>query len=273
MVKRISPTLFAIMMVTLGARAVAQQPLTDERKSSENPKVLVQQAVHPQPITEDLSYGAMFKFKIAPDLPEFTFKVIPEPYPQDKYGNPHTTVREVQVFRGDSKQPLQSLEDCEWEGMEAPPRGSDWFRAEDMNFDGYNDIYVLTNWGATGNELGCVWLYDPKSSHFVFSKEFSELGRLTLNPATKTIATHSNGGMAGTIFRATKYVIEDNRPVPVVTVAQDFDFDKREYHCVVQQRRAGENALVTVRDVWAKPKDDFDAPCDASDPFRSIGDE
>ena len=29
-------------------------------------------------VTEDISQGASFAFKIAPNLPEFTFKVIPE---------------------------------------------------------------------------------------------------------------------------------------------------------------------------------------------------
>jgi hypothetical protein len=75
--------------------------------------------------------------------------------------------------------------------------------------------------------------------------------------------------MAGTVFRARKYVVENNRPVPFVTVAQDWDMDKNEYHCVVEQRRRGK--FVTIRDVWAKPKNDFDAPCDASDPFGDIG--
>ena len=223
-----------------------------------------------EPITEDLSHGATFTFNITPDLPEFTFKVIPEPYARDEFGNPHTTVREVQVFRGDSKEPVQSLEDCALSDMEAPPRGYDWFRAVDINFDGYKDIYMLTGWGATGNQSGCVWLYDPEGSRFEFSKDFSELGRFTLDPATKSIVTHDNGGMAGTIFRAAKYVIEDNRPVAVATVAQDWDFDKKEYHCVVQQRQG--RAMETVWDEWAKPKNDFDAPCDASNPFRGCGD-
>jgi hypothetical protein len=73
-----------------------------------------------EPITEDLSHGATFKFKIAPDLPDFTFKLIPAPQAGDEYGNPHTTVREVQVFRSDSKQPVQSLE-CGF--------GNSWFRS------------------------------------------------------------------------------------------------------------------------------------------------
>jgi hypothetical protein len=267
MVKGLAAKLILVRMLL--PIASGQQP-PEQQKPSGNPNVLAQQTAHPQPITEDLSHGATFTFKIAPDLPEFTFKVVPEPQDRDEYGNPHTTVRDVQVIRGNSKEPLQSLEGCEWEGMEAPPRGSDWFRAEDLNFDGYDDIYVLTNWGATGNELGCVWLYDPKASRFEFSREFSELGRFTLDPATKTIATHSNGGMAGTIFQAAKYIIENNRPVPVVTVAQDFDFDKKEYHCIVQQRCGRGNDLLTVRDVRAKSKDDFDGPCAPSDPFRDI---
>jgi hypothetical protein len=166
---------------------------------------------------------------------------------------------------------LQSLEDCEWEGMEAPPKGSDWFRAEDMNFDGYKDVYVLTNWGATGNQLGYIWLYDPASGHFEYSKEFSELGTLAIDHATKTITTHGNGGMAGRVFRAAKYIVQDNRPVLIITVAQDYDFKTKKYHCIVQHRHEGR--FVTIRDVWAEAKSDFDAPCDAGDPFRGIGDK
>ena len=93
-------------------------------------------------ITADLSQGASFKFKIAPDLPEFSFKVIPEVQNPDASGNPQSTIQDVQVFRGASKEPLQTLEGCEWLGMEPPYRNADWFRVEDINFDGYADIFV-----------------------------------------------------------------------------------------------------------------------------------
>ena len=263
MLKRYTGVLTSVLVLILFSAGGAQQPRPAQQKANQQHK----------PITEDLSQGASFTFKIASDLPEFTFKVIPDWQKPDQYANPQTTIQEVQVFRGTSNQPLQSLEGCEWSGMEPPPRGSDWFRAEDINFDGYKDIFVMTTWGATGNQFGCVWLYGPETGRFEFSKEFSELGRFVLNPATKTITTHSNGGMAGTIFRAAKYVIKDHRPVPVIAVAQDFDFASKKYHCVVQQRRGRENALVTVRDVWAESIGDFEAPCDPSDPFRGVGDK
>lgn len=226
-----------------------------------------------QPITEDLSHGPILKFKIAPDLPEFTFKVVPEVLNPDSDGNPQSTIQDVQVFRGASTELLQSLQGCEWEEMEPPYKNSDWFRVEDVNFDGYADVFILTNWGATGNEFGCIWLYNPKTGRFEFSKEFSELGTFVLDPATKTITTHANGGAAGTVFNAAKYVVEDNRPVPIIFVSQDYDSNTRKYHCVVQQRRNHENTMVTIRDLWAESKGDFDAPCDAADPFRGIGDK
>jgi hypothetical protein len=36
------------------------------------------------------------------------------------------------------------------------------------------------------------------------------------------------------------------------------------------QRRGRDTALVTARDVPAKAKDDFDGPCNPSDPFRDV---
>jgi hypothetical protein len=140
--------------------------------------------------------------------------------------------------------------------METPYRGSKWFRVEDMNFDGYADIFVLTTWGATGNEAGCIWLYDPRTGRFEFNKDFSEIAAFAVHPDTKTLTTHGNGGAAGTIFRAAKYAVENNRPVPVITVAQDYDFNTKKYDCVVQQRRG--NELVKIRDVSAESEgDDF----------------
>jgi hypothetical protein len=229
--------------------------------------VVAQQAAH-EPITEDLSKGATFTFQIGPDLREFTFKVIPELQKQDPEGNPQSTIHDVLVFRGKSNEPVQSLADCEWLGMETPYRGSDWFRVQDINFDGYADIFVLTSWGATGNETGCVWLFNPKSGRFEFSREFSELGTYTLDPATKTITTRGHAG-ADTI-EAAKYVVENNRPVLIIAMSQYFDSDKQEYHCVIQQRRGRQNELLTKRDLWAKSLEDA---CDPTDPFGRVGDK
>src|SRR6476660_5991364 len=103
-------------------------------------------------VTADLSNGASYTFDIGSKLPAFTFKVIPNKVNPDDFGNPQSTIRHVEVFRGNSSQPVQHLTGCEFTEMEPPQRGRNWFRTEDINFDGYEDIYILTNWGATGNE-------------------------------------------------------------------------------------------------------------------------
>jgi hypothetical protein len=225
-----------------------------------------QQKPEASSITTDLSRGASFTFTIAPNQPDFTFRLIPDPQPDDQYGNAHSTVRDIEVCRGGSRQPFQHLEGCEFVGMEAPPRGaSDWFRAVDMNFDGYNDIYLLLNWGATGNQYGCAWLFDPANGRFEFSKEFSDLPRFQLDPATKTILTFDKGGMAGMIYFAQKYKVEGNRLELIWTQTQDWDVDKKQFHCVVKQRRGG--AMALTKDAWGT-NSAGEGPCDPGELFR-----
>jgi hypothetical protein len=212
-------------------------------------------------ITQDLSYGASFVVGIAPKLPKFTFRIIPYVHPNDQFGNAQSIVGDIEVFSGDSDVPMQHLTGCEWVGMEPPPRGEDWFRAVDFNFDGYQDIYVLTSWGATGNNQGCIWLYNPGTMRFDYSPEFSNLGTFTLDSANKTIITWGNGGMAGGAHSADKYKVEGNRPVLVYNERQDWDQEKKQFHCTVKELRG--HQMVTTHDEWGKSRDNSGpGPCE-----------
>jgi hypothetical protein len=214
-----------------------------------------------QSVTQDLSYGGSFVVSVAPSLPKFTFRIIPDVQGNDQFGNAQSIVRDIEVFSGDSEVPVQHLTGCDWAGMEPPPRGEDWFRAMDFNFDGYRDIYVLTDWGATGNNQGCIWLYNPATKLFYYSPEFSELGTFTVDPANKTIISWSNGGMAGGVHSAQKYKIVNDRPVQVYSEKQDWDRDKKQFHCVVTELRG--SAMVTTHDEWGKNKDNpGPGPCE-----------
>lgn len=204
-------------------------------------------------ITQDLSYAGSFVVNVAQNLARVTFRIVPDVQPNDQFGNATSIVRDVEVFWGDSLQPTQHLTGCEWIGMEAPPRGEDWFRAVDFNFDGYQDIYVLTNWGATGNDQGCIWLYNPATQRFDYSPEFSDLGTFTLDPANKKIITWANGGMAGRVHSAEKYKVDNNRPVVIYDENQQWDMEKKQFHCIVKELRAGQ--MVTTHDEWSKTGD------------------
>lgn len=162
--------------------------------------------------TEDLSQGRTFKFSIDPKLSPFVFKLVPQVQPNDQYGNFQSTIRAIEVFRGNSKAAFQHLTGCNLEEMVPPGSGSEFFVAEDINFDGYNDIFLETLSGAR-NESGCVWLYNPATSQFEYSQAFSDLAGFSLEPATKTITTFLGGGMAGAVHTAARYAIENNHPV------------------------------------------------------------
>jgi hypothetical protein len=96
---------------------------------------------------------------------------------------------------------------------------------------------------------------------FEYSKEFSELERHWLDPATKTIFSFARGGMAGAIHNANRYEVSNNLPVLIYSENQDFDPGKNQYHCVVREQHG--DAMSTVRDEWADT-----APCDAGELFR-----
>jgi len=226
------------LLLSLAARA--QQPGVAQRAG----------AVTHQSVTQDLSYAGSFVVSIAPKLPKFTFRIIPDVLGNDQFGNAQSIVRDIEVYSGDSEVPMQRLTGCEWVGMEPPPRGQDWFRTVDFNFDGYEDIYVLMSWGATGNNQGCIWLYNSATSRFDYSPEFSELGTFTLDPAHKTIITWGNGGMAGGVHSAQKYKVVNNRPVLMYFERQDWDQDKKQFHCFVTELRGA--AMVTTHDEWGK---------------------
>lgn len=214
-----------------------------------------------QSVTQDLSYGGSFVVSVAANLPKFTFRIVPDAQGNDQFGNAQSIVRDIEIFSGNSDVPIQHLTGCEWAGMEPPPRGEDWFRTVDFNFDGYQDIYILTNWGATGNNQGCIWLYNSATGRFDYSPEFSGLGTFTLDRPNKTIITWSNGGMAGGVHSADKYKVVNNRPVLVYSERQDWDRDKKQFHCIVSELRG--TTMATTHDEWGKTTGNAGpAPCE-----------
>src|SRR5215472_9930987 len=102
----------------------------------------------PESVTEDLSRGKTFTFAIGHESPTFTFRLIPEVQPPDEFGNAQSTIREVEVYSGRASEPLQRLTGCDLSDMDAPGRGAEFFVAEDVNFDGYRDIFLQTMHGA-----------------------------------------------------------------------------------------------------------------------------
>jgi len=210
----------------------------------------------------DLSRGAIFTFKIGPDMPDFTFKIFADGAEEDKYGRPRARVRDIQVFRGAATKALQHLDGCSFGESEPPPAMVDWFRAEDLNFDGYQDIFLGTQWGATGNRYGCIWLYDTTTGRFKYSEEFSHLlCRYWLDPEDKTVFTFDRGGAAGAVHQARRYKANRDHLILIWSEDQDWNDDRKQFHCVVKTLRGTEMGV--VRDAWGGGESEAAVPCDA----------
>lgn len=197
--------------------------------------------------TTDLSNGATFTFDIGKGLRPFTFKIIPKkqdmhPSQQDQglWATPAPTIGDIEVFRGHSTAPLQHLTGCDFSDMESPPK-EHWFYTEDYNFDGYQDVYLMRFWGATGNTIGCIWLYDPKTAHFKYSEEFSNLDIKKVDAGTHRLLSESNAS-AGDWIREW-YSVDDNQPVLIWSEAEASEIGGTG-SCQITERQDGR--MVTV---------------------------
>jgi hypothetical protein len=64
----------------------------------------------------------------------------------------------------------------------------------DMNFDGYLDLRILDNAGATGNNWYSSYIYDKPSRKFKLHYELSELSGVKVDASSKQIITYDRGG-------------------------------------------------------------------------------
>lgn len=107
-------------------------------------------------IIEDVRGENFFNFKIHKDLPVFNFTLI-----GDSLFN---TISEIVIRKDSDDKPFQTL--FVGHEMEPPFIGAEYFKTGDFNFDGFNDIMLLTFWGATGNRIYKGWIFDPETMSF-----------------------------------------------------------------------------------------------------------
>ena len=77
-----------------------------------------------------------------------------------RYGQP-VTLR-IYSARGGGPMQVLAIDDA----ASPPPRGGEFFRAVDLNRDGWLDLQVLIMAGATGNEMFDVFMYQPSRGRF-----------------------------------------------------------------------------------------------------------
>ena len=109
------------------------------------------------------------------------------------------SITSVKIDVLNAAQPMQTLE---LNDMSASTLD---LSAQDVNFDGFADLMLLANAGATGNTFYMLWVFAPGQKRFVPFPPFLELSSPSPDPKTKTINTHNKGGDAGLIFTDKSY--------------------------------------------------------------------
>lgn len=186
-------------------------------------------------IVKDVRNGWDFDVVVHPDIKSFHVHLVGDP----KFN----VITKMEIFRDGKKEPFQTLP---VEMDESPYRG-DFFKTEDMNFDGYKDIQILNSWGATGNTSWSYWLFDPAKQEFVYNDELSQLDGPYPIENKKLIGTWSNGGAAACIYDYRIYRWEGNKLVLIREAEQDLIEGTSLFHKVVRSLQNGKMEVVIDR--------------------------
>lgn len=135
----------------------------------------------------DLRGGVVCHGRIGPDLPLFNFHFL---------GKSDNTLGELKITDELSTTVVQTIEQYTDWGMVSSVSEieQNLLTPVDANFDGYKDLQILSNCGATGNCSYDFFLYDPVTKQFVHNEFLSNnLCSPTFDAKKKQITTHSNG--------------------------------------------------------------------------------
>jgi len=158
----------------------------------------------------------IYKFKIHENFPIVSAKIQMENMPNES-DDSYAVASRLIIREGNKVLQESDIDNSECE------RALDtetYLTAEDVNFDGYQDLKLLCWRGATGNEGFKYWLYDHKSGTFIYNSSLDGLSNPTPNSETQEICTHSNMGSAGMEYSNKCYKFINGKLTLVKAVTQ-----------------------------------------------------
>jgi hypothetical protein len=136
---------------------------------------------------EDLRGGMICTFRINSKLPPFTFH-----FP----GQPDNTFSDLDITTGTGSEVIQTIQNATGPGDIAPMKAESVLTTVDANFDGNQDLQLLSNCGATGNCSYDFYLYDPRANEFVHNDFLSNLTTPSFDQSKKQVTTSSNSSVS-----------------------------------------------------------------------------
>jgi len=127
---------------------------------------------------DDIRGGLTCTFHIHPKLPPFTFHLA---------GREDNTFGTLDITSGTSAEVIQTIENSTDPNAIAPAKAESVLTTVDANFDGYQDLQLLSTCGAKTCTYN-FYLYDPKANRFVLEKLLSGFSNPTFDPAKKQVS-------------------------------------------------------------------------------------
>jgi hypothetical protein len=170
---------------------------------------------------EDLRGGMTCRFRIHASLPVFIFH-----FP----GQPDNTFGDLEITDEATGKEIQTIQNSTDPSAVAPASVKNLVTLVDANFDGYRDLQILLQCGATGNCSYNFYVYDPKTQEFVYNTFLSGLVTPSFDTVKKQVMTSSNSSASDTQSETYQYkdgqytliwkeVSEWNRQKKTVTVS------------------------------------------------------
>jgi hypothetical protein len=191
-------------------------------------------------LTEDVRAGRRYRCTLHAGGPTIGVVLIAD--------SAENTISRIELRHESDTVPFQTLTEGE---TESPYRGADFFTTRDLDNDGFSDLLLLSEWGATGNAFYHVWRWNPSAQRFVFDSTLSAMSRPTPLRGRACVSTRANGGRAGMIYDADTLCLEQGRWIRVAAESQQYDDRLKAFVRVVRTRRGDSLVLTrvdTVRD-------------------------
>ena len=149
-------------------------------------KTPLNQVQYYSPGEQDLRGGMVCKFSINPQLPVFTLSFA---------GQADNTLGDITITEGANAKVIQTIPNTT--SYDATlTKAENTIVPVDANFDGYKDLPILSDCGATGNCTYSVYLYNPTTNQFIKNSFLSNLGTPSFDAAKKQVTTSWNSSVA-----------------------------------------------------------------------------
>jgi hypothetical protein len=175
-------------------------------------------------------------FKIHPKLSALEFRLNTAPSSEKES---LILINKIDVFPAKAASAVQTLVTH----MSEPPlEGTDYLLTEDMNFDGYNDLKLVTSAGATGNTHFDIWLFDATSSQFTFHEGLSGLTNPRTDLKNKTVNSFSHSSAAE--FENQTFIWQSGQLVLTREVVQMYNQATDKITCTISERQNGKMIVI-----------------------------